>query len=291
MSDLAAFGPAPAPAAAFAQRRPSLRWYRHRPAEVVDVDCSGGTHRVRWHRGALVLLDHDVASEVALTALGGDRPACLDVLDAWREACTGPRSVDRVDLALPLRRAATLARLVHTERRWADPALPDGDRRVALDRLVTRFRDAVAASLAPSRRQRGMQRIEVSVVPVPSGNRMGVEAVTAPDRIKLRVELPVSWVVQVAGRGVSRVGDHVVLDVVDRDDAPGSSGLLGVVAVRWDVPRPRLVVPTLTRLWVEPVPLAPDGTGSATTEIGWDIVAGRRPVRVREEPWWSVSVR
>lgn len=290
MSDVGTFGPTVAPATAFAARRPAMRWYRHRPAEVAAVECGGGTHHVRWHRGALVLVDHDVGAERALTALGGDEPACLGVLAAWRDACAGPRPADRSDLPLPLRRAATLARLVRTERRWADPALSDGDRRVALDRLVSRFRDAVAVSLAPSRRRRGMQRIEVAVVPAPSGARIGVEVVTAPDRIKLRVELPLSWVVAVAGRGLSSVGEHVVLDVVDVDHRGGRPvGLLGCVALRWEVPRPRQVVPVLSRVWLAPV----EGVGGdgGSTEVAWEIVEGRRPVRVVHEPWWSVSVR
>src|SRR5688572_11247351 len=238
-------------------RRPRARWYRHVPPVEVPVECSGGAHTLRWRRGAVVALDHDFGAERALRALGADRVPCMDLVDVWRDAVTGRRPPDTFDLPADLRRVATLARLVRVERRWSDPSLPDGERRVALDRLVTRFKDAVAASLAPSRRQRGMQRVEVNVRPVPSGQRIGVEAQTAPDRVRLQVELGLAWNVQVAGRGLGAVGDAVVLDVVDLDE---TTGALGVVAVRWEVPRPRLVVPQLISLWVAP---SEDGSWSA----------------------------
>jgi hypothetical protein len=260
-----------------AARRPRPRWYRHVTPVTVPVECSGGTHQLRWRRGALVALEHDVEAERAVHALGGERVRCLELVDIWRDAVTGKRPPDTFDLPADLRRVATLARLVRVERRWSDPALPDGERRVALDRLVSRFREAVAASLAPSRRQRGMQRIEVNVRPVPSGQRIGVEAQTAPDRIRLQVELGLAWNVQVAGRGLGSVGDAVVLDVVDHDRATGA---LGVVAIRWDVPRPRLVVPQLVSLWAGQV-----------ADDAWTAVQTARPVRTAEMPWWSVSAR
>jgi hypothetical protein len=263
--------------ARFQARRPRPRWYRHVPPVEVPVECSGGSHTLRWRRGALVALDHDVGAERALSALGAERVQCLDLVDVWRDAVTGRRPPDTFDLPADLRRVATLARLVRVERRWSDPSLPDGERRVALDRLVSRFKEAVAASLVPSRRQRGMQRVEVNVRPVPSGQRIGVEAQTAPDRIRLRVELGLAWNVQVAGRGLGTVGDAVVLDVVDLDDVTGA---LGVVAVRWEVPRPRLVVPQLVSMWVKPSDLA-----------SWSAVQTAKPVRTGEMPWWSVSAR
>jgi hypothetical protein len=259
------------------ERRPRPRWYRRVPPVEVPVECSGGTHQLRWRRGAFVALAHDVEAERAMHALGGERVRCLELVDVWRDAVTGRRPPDTFDLPADLRRVATLARLVRVERRWSDPALPDGERRVALDRLVSRFREAVAASLAPSRRQRGLQRIEVNVRPVPSGERIGVEAQTAPDRIRLQVQLGLAWNVQVAGRGLGAVDDAVVLDVVDHDR---DTGALGVIAVRWEVPRPRLVVPQLVTLWAEP-----SGDGS------WSSVQTVRPVRTTEMPWWSVSAR
>ncbi len=49
-----------------------------------DVDCTGGRHRLRCSDGALVALDHpDPDGERMLLALGGEPPACLDLLRAW----------------------------------------------------------------------------------------------------------------------------------------------------------------------------------------------------------------
>jgi len=58
-------------------------WSGLLPVEV-QVDCSDEAHHLRWAAGALVALDHeDPDGERALGALGADRPACIEVLDAW----------------------------------------------------------------------------------------------------------------------------------------------------------------------------------------------------------------
>ncbi|MEA3078214.1 MAG: hypothetical protein QOF60_3122 [Actinomycetota bacterium] len=59
-------------------------WSRRAPSIDVAVECNGAGHTVRYHRGSIVVLDHDLAGERSLQALGGDEPACLDVLRAWR---------------------------------------------------------------------------------------------------------------------------------------------------------------------------------------------------------------
>jgi hypothetical protein len=50
----------------------------------VAVECSGELHVVTWRRGKVVLEDHDLGAEEASVALGGPRPACLEVLRLWR---------------------------------------------------------------------------------------------------------------------------------------------------------------------------------------------------------------
>ncbi len=58
-------------------------WQGLAPAQAV-VDCGGNRHRLRWDAGALHALDHgDVESERTLAALGGQRCACLDLIEAW----------------------------------------------------------------------------------------------------------------------------------------------------------------------------------------------------------------
>jgi hypothetical protein len=60
-------------------------WWRGIPAVEVDGPQEADGHRLRWAEGELVLLAHDdPEAERALGALGGERCACLDVLDAWQ---------------------------------------------------------------------------------------------------------------------------------------------------------------------------------------------------------------
>jgi hypothetical protein len=58
-------------------------WLGLEPAEAV-VECGGARHRMRWEAGALSAVDHDdLEGERALTALGGERCVCAEVIDAW----------------------------------------------------------------------------------------------------------------------------------------------------------------------------------------------------------------
>lgn len=58
-------------------------WAGLPPVEAGGPEEAGG-HRLRWADGVLHLLAHDdPEAERALGALGGERCACLDVLDAW----------------------------------------------------------------------------------------------------------------------------------------------------------------------------------------------------------------
>lgn len=64
--------------------RRSVTWTRRVPTLQVPVTCSGQRHTVLWKRGSLVVVDHDVAADAVVVALGGDAPACLEVLRSWR---------------------------------------------------------------------------------------------------------------------------------------------------------------------------------------------------------------
>jgi hypothetical protein len=72
-------------------------WARRAPSVDVVVECNHADHTVRYRRGSIVALDHDVAGERSLQALGGDEPACLAVLRAWRhttlDTVTTPEAV------------------------------------------------------------------------------------------------------------------------------------------------------------------------------------------------------
>ncbi|HVE91279.1 MAG TPA: hypothetical protein VNE62_03115 [Actinomycetota bacterium] len=60
-----------------------MRWSHLVAPVTAELECSGGVHVVEWCRGRLRVRDHDIAAERALTAMGGEPPLCLDVLDAW----------------------------------------------------------------------------------------------------------------------------------------------------------------------------------------------------------------
>lgn len=60
-------------------------WWVGLPSGAATVDCAEHSHRLRWDAGKLRALDHDdIESERTLAALGGQRCACVDVLDAWQ---------------------------------------------------------------------------------------------------------------------------------------------------------------------------------------------------------------
>ncbi len=59
-------------------------WWRNHPGAETSIMCSGQLHTIRWHDGALVLLNHDdPEGERALTALGGDSCECVDIHGSW----------------------------------------------------------------------------------------------------------------------------------------------------------------------------------------------------------------
>ena len=254
-------------------------WYRRVPWLDVLVDCGGVQHTVRWRRGRLVLLDHDVAAERAVAALGGDPCACVGVLDVWRRACEAASGrAHRRALPEDLRPTAALCRMVTAERRWADPALRV-ERRAFADDLVRNFRASLAKSLAPSQPDSGYtRRIDLEVRAVAAGAPLQLEAESWPGRVRLRVELALAWLVQVDSVGLANVEDLVVLGVLDSDH---QAGLLGVLTLRWQTPSPQLTVPVVEPHWVRRS--APDGA--------WQVVQGNRRVRVGQGPWWSISVR
>jgi hypothetical protein len=286
---------------------------------------------VRWRRGKLLLDDHDLGAERALVGLGADRCACLELLGTWQESFRGDRRLvlsggvpKRRPTRLPreLDHVAGIARLVQQTRRWSRLAEePGGAREALFRRLLTEFRDAVAASLLPSRQRREVQRIDVKVRPLPPGDDPTLEIEAARGQVRIVAELSVSWLVQVWAWGLATVDGALALEVLDvaedgrrlaatllRWEADGSggsaaaadgSGRPGSAGGR----RGRLS-PTLATAWVErdaddtdgEMERALDGaTDGATAEAGdsepvagWRIVDGP-PIRPRL--WWDIDVR
>ncbi|MHB1877427.1 MAG: hypothetical protein ACYCPF_21540, partial [Streptosporangiaceae bacterium] len=58
-------------------------WAGLAPAQA-RLTCGGDQHRLAWREGELRALDHaDPDAERTLAALGGERCACVEMLDAW----------------------------------------------------------------------------------------------------------------------------------------------------------------------------------------------------------------
>ncbi len=283
--------------------QPRRRWYRRVAPARLQIDCSGGRHTVLWKRGCLVLVDHDVAAESALRALGADRPACLALLERWRTTLqpAGPAGMARTPRVAPARpsglrspvaagadlrsfgaelgRVIELAQLVRAERRWADPALPASDRSRLLGRFLGDLRDATAASLQSSARARGRQQIAVQAHPLPSGEQGGVEVTTSAGRIGLELHLPLSWVVDVSGRAMTNVDGRIVLGVLDEEPDGGLTGVIGLV---WEVHGAGRVGARMDRWWM------------TMAEGRWQVVDSARsvpPLRSAQSLWCSTSQR
>lgn len=68
-------------------------WWAGLPVAEARLDCGGRPHRLRWAAGQLHALDHgdDMEGEQILSALGGQRFPCLDVLESWARHTADPR--------------------------------------------------------------------------------------------------------------------------------------------------------------------------------------------------------
>ncbi|MGH3193657.1 MAG: hypothetical protein ACRDPY_27510 [Streptosporangiaceae bacterium] len=61
------------------------QWFDCLPSCEAQVPCGEGRHPVRWEAGALLLPEHpDVEGELVLAALGGEKPGCVEVAEAWQ---------------------------------------------------------------------------------------------------------------------------------------------------------------------------------------------------------------
>ena len=94
------------------------RWCDPIAPVTVAVTCSGTTHHVTWRRGKLVLEDHDLAAELALLALDGHaRPACVQLLEHWRDRGAWDRHSRIVTIGFQPRRLPPAWPLDFSERR------------------------------------------------------------------------------------------------------------------------------------------------------------------------------
>ena len=143
-------------------RRPnpaSRRWYQGLPPVTAEIDCGGERHRITWRRGRLILEDHDLVAERSLTALGAERPVCVEVLDAWR-AMRGRESLYELLLrddtlspeTLAVRKASHEA-AIEDAQRLTQRAMPAGLRNHPAGATGLRLLERRAAELIERERQ------------------------------------------------------------------------------------------------------------------------------------------
>jgi hypothetical protein len=213
--------------------RPEAGWPRGVAPVRTTVPCEGATHHVTWRRGSLVLEDHDAAADAVVVALGGDRPACLDVQRSWRlgyieggpptehsavvrtlsslarwmsEEGDGP-----VHLPEPLRRLRE-ASVLHT---WGRGLRDSGDtadvQRAFFERAVAnRIRDLLRRSLRPLGAHLDAELdVSVGVDVEAEGRHEGTQAWA-------RVRVPATWLTSVWVSELETWRGEVVLAVADR---------------------------------------------------------------------------
>ena len=98
----------------------------------------------------------------------------------------------------------------------------------------------------------------------------------APGRLEVDLELPLSWVIEVAGRGLDRQDGRLVLAVVDADHSLGALGVSGIV---WETSDTGKLTASLQQWW------------TVRSDDTWVPVSSARAIRVRRPLWWTSSQR
>jgi hypothetical protein len=104
------------------------RWPRGVPPVHVAVQCQHDVHHVFWRRGALVLEQHDATADAVVVALGGEPPACLEVLRSWRLGYVEQEPPN--DAAGLVRSLSSVARWINGDERGQPVVLPEPLRRL-----------------------------------------------------------------------------------------------------------------------------------------------------------------
>lgn len=219
-----------------------VRWYDALPEATATVNCGGAHHRVTWRRGKIVLEAHDLTSERAMLAFGGELCSCMKVLEVWVEQFRMPPELFGqmhtwlgenafllpAEFALP----RNLAMVLSWERSWRYHSW-----------LHTKQADLLAGqlqekALAPLRHHLNAWKSKTGarvvagcqVALTPSNRPASVEGTTDGVAMRAVARLHARWLVDVWPRGIAVVDDAFVMEVahsVSLDD-------LRVVAVRWE---------------------------------------------------------
>jgi hypothetical protein len=216
-----------------------MTWFDSLPPADATVPCGNGTHTLRWEAGRLEMPAHpDIEAELVLGALGGEKPACLTVSQAWADHAddlavlsAGPRSAaDRVTVTwdqvarqrthgeegrielfelLALGPAFQFRLSGAVAAAWAGPAR-------ARDRAAhgPRLTAALSGRFAPAAADwLGIDPDAVTITPHegPGWGSLSLTG-TGSDR-RLTGCLPVSWLSGVWACGLAVVGGHLVVAV------------------------------------------------------------------------------
>ena len=267
------------------------RWWDGVPPVRAPVDCDGARHHVAWRGGRIVLEDHgNPTDERALVALGARRSACVDVVEAWREAVADGGFLHEWavhEFDDPARHRLFQARWSLAARGEAQDILRHlaGDAAVRAGKAIAVFPQAMQDRLGlavarrlerqwhmPSRpddlypvrarsafvrslalvdtQRRPAALIPFSCVVAAPPAAPSMNGRLAPGDASARLTVGPSWLTEVWGRGLSVVDGQLVLRLL-----PSRNGAAVMVeAVRWqrDPDDVRVLVPGLTRMVAYP---------------------------------------
>jgi len=260
-----------------------IRWCDGVAPATAVVRCRDEWHRVSWRRGRVVLEDHDRGAEAAWSGLGGERCACLEVLEACRagfgvddlfalwtehgEPIGASHALERWArrVGAPQKGAdGQRARLAAERRTAVVSSLPlDFRRRLALGvfRAIAREPDGRASGSHPGFApvftsllgRAAAASLPSSSVGLPVDQRWALVGPGGPAGVDghlgahggwLRMAVSAGWAAEVWAWGLALVDGRLVLEVVDRPTRAEAK----VRLVKWsEAGRPRLVPATVVR--------------------------------------------
>lgn len=210
------------------------------------VACNGEEHRVTWQRGKLKLEDHDLAAEHTMLAFGGEKPACLQALQLWRNLHTWAMSGQLFQqmhsrlgpgaLLVPgdLQRVHELGLLLTWDRAWRRSAHFSDHGRLLEEHLRERAVPPLKTHLHHWMPEHGCRRIAgIELKPLRKGQSAGIHGQMDTAGARVTAILGARWLVEVAARGLAEVNGAFVLEVTE-EDAGGEAGAVRVRAVRWE---------------------------------------------------------
>ncbi|MDP9403456.1 MAG: hypothetical protein M3P85_08995 [Actinomycetota bacterium] len=229
------------------------RWCDHIKPATALVACGGSEHRVTWRKGKVVLEDHDLASERAMLAFGGELPACLKVLQLWRNLHSSAMSIElfrqvqaslgpAAALLAPGELAARnqLGLMLTWERAWKHWSWLSEHGRLLHDHIRPEVLVLLREHLKFWMAERGCRRISSAVLEVPRGAPASLQGQMDTVGVRATASVGGTWVVQVWGRGMALVDGGFVLEVLGHDEH-GAAAI--VRAARWDEAEPGVFRP------------------------------------------------